>query len=80
MSLKVQENIDLRGARHFENFVRGFQKFRVTNSKFFQDSRGFMGFPGDSKGFLRIRGDSKGFSGIQRNEKHGVSKDSERFR
>ena len=51
-----------------------------TNRKDSQKSRGFLGIPGDSKGFLRIRGDSRGFSGIQRSEKHGVSKDSGGFR
>ena len=63
-----------------ENFVRGFQKYRGTNSKDSQDSRGFLGIPGDSKGFLKILGDSRGFSGIQQSEKHGVSKDSDGFR
>ena len=69
----------VRGARDFENFVRGFQKYRGTYSKDSQDSRGLLGFPGDSKGFLRVHGDSRGLSGIQWSEKHGVSKDSEGF-
>ena len=54
--------------------------YRRTDPKDSQDSRGFLGIPGDSKGFLRICGDSRGFSGIQRSEKHGVSKDSAGFR
>ena len=72
-----------RGARHFENFVRGFQKYRRTNSKDSQDFVGFLGISGisgDSKGFLKILGDFTGFSGIQQSEKHGVSKDSDGFR
>ena len=71
-----------RGARHFENFVRGFQKYRRTNSKDSQDFVGFLGISGisgDSKGFLKILGDSREFSGIQQTEKHGVSKDSNGF-
>ena len=61
-----------RGARHFENFVRGFQKYRGINPKDSQDSRGFLGIPGDSKGFLRIRGDSRGFLRI-RGDSRGFS-------
>ena len=72
--------INLQGALHLENFVRGFQKYTGTNSEDSQDSRGFQGIPRDSKGFLRICGDSQGFSGIQLSEKHGVSNISQGFR
>ena len=80
--MSVPFNLDpdfMRGARHFENFVRLFQKYGGINPKDSQDSIGFLGIPWDSKGFLKIPGDSRGFSGIQRSEKHGVSKDSEGF-
>ena len=62
----VKNDPKCRGARHFENFVRGFQKYRRTNSKDSQDFVGFLGISGDFWGFQGIPEDSRGFYGILR--------------
>ena len=58
-----------RGARHFQNCVRGFQNLGDSGNPTW-DSSGFPGFSrflGDFRGFLRILRiprDSRGFRGI----------------